>query len=158
MNSKMIIREMTDEDAECVREVNTLSVATLRRVYRPSQAAISRKAKRDKLRTNLVCVSEGRIIATLEYEKNNDTLHVLGPMILPAYRRKGVARLIMEHLADIGRQSGVRALSLYTIKQTGNVEIFSKLGFLVLRESPDQWLESVSGEDLVEVYMERNLG
>ena len=158
MNSTMTLREMMDEDADSVREVNGSAVATLREVYRPSQAALFRKAKREKLQTNLVCVSEGKIVATVAYEKDNDTLHVLGPMVLPAYRRKGIARFIMDHLAEIGRQSGVRAISLHTIKQTGNVELFSRLGFSAVRESPGQWAESVSGEELVDVYMERNLG
>jgi predicted GNAT family acetyltransferase len=149
---------MTNEDAESVREVNAASVATLRKVYRPSQAALTRKSKRKKLRTSLVCVSQGKIVATVDYEKDDDTLHVMGPMVLPAYRRKGIARFIMDHLAEIAMQSGKRALSLNTIKQTGNVEIFTKLGFCPHRESPSEWTESVSGEDLVDVYMERELG
>ena len=154
----MTIREMTDDEAESVREVNAESVATLRKVYRPAQAALSRKAKRKNLRTALVCVSKGKIVATVEYEGDSDTLHVLGPMVLPAYRRKGIARLLMDHLAEVGRKHGMHALSLNTIKQTGNVQVFSKLGFRAVRECPDQWAESISGEHLVDVYMERNLG
>ncbi|MCK4401164.1 GNAT family N-acetyltransferase [bacterium] len=158
MNSTMIIREATKDDENSVREVNSASVEILRKVYRPNKAALARKTKRKSFRTRLVCVSEGRIVATVEYEKENGIIHILGPMVLPEYRRRGIARLFVNHLADIGWRSGVRALSLNTIKQTGNVNIFSRLGFHVVSECHNQWSESVSGEDLVDVYMERKLG
>jgi hypothetical protein len=48
-------------------------------------------------------------------------------------------------------------LSLETVKETGNVAIFSRLGFTVVGEEPDQWGESVTGASLVNVRMERDL-
>jgi hypothetical protein len=51
--------------------------------------------------------------------------------------------------------AGVRSLSLYTIKETGNVAFFERLGFRIVREEPASWAVSALGEnDLIEAYLE----
>ena len=66
----------------------------------------------------------------------------------------------MNHLAEVARDLGLRALSLNTTKQTANVAIFSKLGFQALRETPGdpRMAENLTDEELVDVYMEREVG
>lgn len=77
----------------------------------------------------------------------------------PDFQRQGIARRLLDYIAEIARQQGKRALSLNTVKQTGNVKIFSRLDFQVISESvADEGLgESLINEPLIDVYMERNL-
>lgn len=83
------------------------------------------------------------------------SLHIIGLMVHPSYRRLGVARAMVEALAKIARGCSAEKLSLYTICETGNVYIFKKLGFEVISEGPGEWAEGVDGQPLTEAYMER---
>jgi N-acetylglutamate synthase-like GNAT family acetyltransferase len=151
----MIIRESVIQDEPAIKEVSSLAIASLRKVYRPTKEAIARKANTAKQRTCLVCVYENKVVGVVEYEKAESMLHIIGLSVYPSHQRKGIAGLFINYLGQIARKLGASGLSLYTIKQTGNVEIFSKLGFQVIKESPAQWVKSVTGDDLIDVYMEK---
>ncbi len=64
---------------------------------------------------------------------------------------------MVEHVGERAREARLRALSLYTIEQTGNVPIFERLGFRRMHEVPVGWAVSVCGEELREVYMEKEV-
>lgn len=155
----MIVREPELSDAEALKEVKALAVAPLRQIYRPAQAGFAERAAKDHRRRPFVCEHEGRVVATVEIEDRRDTYHLVGPLVHPDFQRQGIARLLIDYIAEIAREQGKQALSLNTVKQTGNVEIFSRLGFQVVSESvADGGLgESLINEPLIDVYMERNL-
>jgi hypothetical protein len=48
----------------------------------------------------------------------------------------------------------VARLSLYTIVETGNVQIFERLGFRVVSTEPACGFEPVSAAEITEAYME----
>jgi len=81
-------------------------------------------------------------------------------MVHPDHQRHGIARALLDHVAMLAAEAGKRALSLNTVKQTGNVSIFSRLGFVVVRETidDDTVTENLTDEDLIDVYMEKVLG
>jgi ribosomal protein S18 acetylase RimI-like enzyme len=60
-------------------------------------------------------------------------------------------------VADAARAAGARCLSLYTVRETGNVGIFERLGFKVIKEEEDLYDESDRYSALTEVYMEKKL-
>lgn len=155
----MIIREATREDKQSIEELSVLTNASLRKVYRPTRQAIQHKATRKKLRTVLVCKTDGKLTGSVDYEKREDTLHIIGLGVHPDYQRRGIARMFIDHLINLTRRLNLSKLSLYTVKQTGNVPIFEKLGFEVIKEEPTDkaTTESVTGEDLIDVYMERKI-
>jgi hypothetical protein len=64
---------------------------------------------------------------------------------------------MVESLAEKASSMGLAKLSLFTVRETGNVPIFEHLGFKVVREEPAQDIESATGSPLREVYMERTL-
>src|SRR4029077_1874740 len=86
----------------------------------------------------IACRGE-RIIATVRYQRQDDRLHLMGLGVHPDFRRQGVARRLIRELTAIARRTGVRALSLYTVTQTGNPAIFQRLGFRIVSEAPDEW-------------------
>jgi hypothetical protein len=47
-------------------------------------------------------------------------------------------------------------VTAHTIRQTGNVPIFERMGFAIIHEEPARDLVSARGESLVEVYLERS--
>lgn len=62
---------------------------------------------------------------------------------------------MIHYLKEIAASRAMRALSLYTIRETGNVDIFERLGFSVIHEESATWaLRPTGAGDLTDVYME----
>lgn len=136
----LIVRDAAAGDE--LAAVTASAIATLRQTYRPTDAAVARAAARQSRR--LVALERGEIVGTLEY----DAGHVVGLFVHEAHRRCGVARALLDAL-------GPRALSLFTIRETGNVPIFERLGFAVVREQLATDYVSDVHTALHEVYMKR---
>ena len=149
----IVVREARSEDAAAVDEVGRLAVADLRKVYRPTPSAVKRA--RAQRTTCLVAVLDGRIVGTVRCRAEGDRLHLMGPMVHPDFRRRGVARAIVESVATIARTIGAARLSLFTVVETGNAPICKRLGFKVVRTTSAEDVESVCGLALNEAYMER---
>ena len=97
------------------------------------------------------------MVGTLEYMREGDRIHLIGVAVHPDLHRKGVARQLISFMDGLAKQVGAKRLSLYTIRETGNVSVFEKLGFAVLREEVTLQFESDRFDVLNEVYMERQL-
>ena len=145
------IRPATDEDDAAAQAVARQAFDELRRVYRPngSNAATGAPTVR------LVAEAGGRIIGTVIYAIQSDRLHLRGLAVDAAHRRTGVARALVEYLGDLARAGGLRALSLYTVKQIGSVRVFERLGFNSVREEPATWAVSDCCDELIDVFMEK---
>ena len=135
--------------------VEASATATLRQVYAPVSEAPCQLANEGMQIARLVGCVDGHVVGTLRYWISGDRLHVLGLGVHESYRRQGVTRAMIEHLAGLARAQGLARLSLYTIRQTSNVPIFERLGFRIVSEEPATLLVSPTHEPLSEVYMER---
>jgi len=151
---EIMVRIATAEDIPAAEQVAALATETLRQTYRPMQYGV---ASPHPALTRLVAEIEGRIVGTVQYGVKGNRLHIVGLMVHPDHRRKGVARAMIESLAGIAPDLGLTHLSLYTIKQTGNVPIFERLGFNTVREDTASWAESDKYASLTDVYMERRI-
>ena len=151
----IVVREATSQDKECVDEVLALANRTLRAIYRPTKAALANKVRLDRKLNRLVALVEDRVVGTVQYDVIENRLHLIGLAVHPTYQRRGIARRLVRFLYERARRSAVQKLSLYTIKETGNVPIFERLGFHVVSEKPDNLFESDSCDQLTEVYMEK---
>lgn len=150
------MREATAADAAGIAKVHDSAIATLRRVYRPLPIRIDRYAARAPHLRRLVALDGDEIVGTVEYEVlPGDRLHLINLGVREDQRKRGVARHIVEAAARIAKAADAHLLSLYTIRETGNVQVFERLGFIVVREGAA--LDYVSEQPLNEVYMERAL-
>ena len=128
----IVVRPAQRGDEPAIAEVSTSALATLREVYRPTPAAISRKHALALL-PRLVAVVEEQLVGTVEYVLGEERLHLMGLFVAASHRQIGVARALVEELAKLADN---RPLSLNTIRETGNVPIFERLGFAIVREAP----------------------
>ncbi len=103
----------------------------------------------------LVAVENGTPIGTAEFKVADSRAHVIGLAVHPDWRRRGIARRLLEAIVNTGRSAGATKLSLYSIVQTGNLEIFEKLGFCVVHESAAENL--IGDQPLTEAYLERKI-
>ena len=156
LSNAIRVRHAAAEDVEAAAEVSALATETLRETYRPIPNAPGDGSPRPAL-TRLVAEVEGRIVGTVQYGVRGSRLHIIGLMVYPDQRRKGVARAMIESLAGTARDLGMTHLSLYTIRETGNVPIFEHMGFAAIREETASWAESDRFDALTDVYMEKNV-
>jgi ribosomal protein S18 acetylase RimI-like enzyme len=152
-----MVREASPNDQGGVADIIVSATATLRKTYRPTGSACSNKRRNSSPFTRLVAICEDKIVGTVEYKIEKDRLHLLGLGVLSEYRNRGIAGQLIDRMAEIGIKSGLRRLSLYTIKETGNISIFRKMGFNVIKEGVDGSLESDNHHRLIEVYMAKEL-
>ena len=75
----------------------------------------------------------------------------------PDFRRKGIARAMLQQLETMCWEWGVTRLRLHTVKQTGNITVFRRIGFRVVSERPDLMSVSEIYPELTIVEMERSL-
>lgn len=137
------------------RNVSEAAFATLRQTYRPTRKALARKRKSRGDGLRLVAEFEGRIVGTVEYEVLADQLCLMGLGVHPESTRRGVATALLKKLQQIAEDSGIRRITLWTVVQTGNVEIFQRLGFRVVSIHPADLFESTRHAKLTEAFMER---
>jgi len=148
----LTVREAKAEDDQAIREVSGAATRELRKVYEASASLGDQP--RIALSGRLVAEIEDGIVGTVGYRFDNDRLHIIGLMVHPDHRRQGIARRLIESLLQIARADGAGSLSLFTVRETGNVAVFEGLGFKVISECEAVDLESVSGAALTEAYME----
>jgi N-acetylglutamate synthase-like GNAT family acetyltransferase len=148
----IVARAATENDIIAASSLAERVFAELRRFYRPkSTASVADSAN------CVVAEIDDRVVGTVLFAIESDRLHLWGLAVDSGFRRKGVARALLANLGDTALAAGLRALSLHTIQQTGNVVVFERLGFHVVRNEPAPWALSPSCESLIEVRMEKPL-
>jgi GNAT superfamily N-acetyltransferase len=140
-----------------VSEATELANQSLRHIYRPTKAARAGKSLLDRELKRIVALVDDQVVGTVQYRIVGNCLHLVGLAVHPEYQRRGIARRLVESLDALARQFCLHKLSLYTIRETGNVPIFERLGFRAVAEKPDELAESDTHDQLIEVYMERTV-
>lgn len=144
----IVVRPAAPEDEAAIERVSASGVAALRETYRPNDDAI---ASKPHSLPRLVAVCDGELVGTVEYLLREDRLHLMGLYVLASHRRRGVGRALVDALHDL---AGARKLSLRTIRETGNVPIFERLGFAVVEERRARHFIGAHQEVVHEAFLE----
>jgi len=111
------------------------------------------KARIKKQTQRLVALINDLIVGIVEYLTAIPCVGVMGLGVHQDFRRLGVARSLFCALEAIAVRKGATRLQLYTVKETGNVDVFKRLGFKVISEQEDEFSESDKFEKLTGVEM-----
>ena len=152
--SRVTVREAQDADEREFEEVWATAMATLRETYRMTPGFLDQWTPPSDL-TRVVALVDGRVVGVVQYYIEEDRLHIMRFGVHPDLRGQGIGRAIIGYLDGIARDKGLRCLSVYTVKETGNVPIYQHLGFHVIREEEAKWAESDRFDTLTDVYSER---
>ena len=152
------VRESLPEDADDLRIVDEHMNRSLRSVYQPTHAGYANRSRISRDLTRLVALSGGRLVGTTLYYIEDDLMRILGLGVHEAHRRQGIARSLVVRVLELAKEKGCPAVRLSTIKETGNVPIFERLGFEVVGENVDDLYEGIGGGKVTDVEMERRLG
>jgi len=80
---------------------------------------------------------EGDVAGSARYRVDPDVLYVGRVSVLPTYRRRGVARAMMQFIEDLGpalQRDRVRVIARESLP--GNVELYRQLGYDVVKVAP----------------------
>lgn len=150
-----IVRAFLATDTESFNLIMTSCTSELRKVYvpkpnvesvSPSQSYSSRIVAVDLTET---------VVGVAECVGHASALYVQGIAVAPTHRRRGVASDLLAHCATLAADAGLPALAIATIKETGNVEIFRRLGFLVIAERVSDRFWSRDERPVTEVTLRR---
>lgn len=149
-----VIRPATAEDVAAAEEVARQAYAAMWQIYHPKEDFVLPTVAGS---VRLVAEIGNTIVGTVTYAPIDDRLHLRRLAVDATFRRQGITRAFVEHVSERVKEAQLRALSLYTIEQTGNVPIFERLGFQRVHEVPANWAISTCGEELREVFMEKEV-
>ncbi|MEZ4598674.1 MAG: GNAT family N-acetyltransferase [Syntrophotaleaceae bacterium] len=147
------VRPERVEDQAAIQGVRAAATATLRQIYRPKQRAIENKSRISPGLQRLVAVVDGQVVGTVQYYIENQSVCLVGLGVAADYRQKGVARSLIRHLENVGKREKAIQLKLHTVKETGNVDVFKRLGFTVVAEREDDFFESDRFDKLTDVEL-----
>lgn len=120
------IRKQTPKDARQVKYIKSIVTHELRSIYRP----INTENLKDKTAAiHLLATLNDKVVGTAEYLLYKDNALVQGLAILPEYRNRGIATKIIDYITLKVKAEGKHELLLSTVKETGNTELFLKMGF-----------------------------
>lgn len=149
--------EVTVEDAKGGQAVFQIATAALREIYRPKKDVARRTAATYGPLQRLVAWKDGHVVGIVEYVALGSEMYIQGLAVHPDHRRQGVAKALLRHVVAAAQREGKQTLRLSTIKETGNVPIFERLGFAVMRETIAEHFEGVHADPVTQVDMVRKL-
>jgi len=152
------IRNFITTDTDTVKHIMTLCTSELRAVYKPKPKSETILTSHSLSNTRVVAVDDAdTVIGVAEYITQEVDLYIQGVAVLPTHRRRGVARTLLGHIATLAIDFGLPALSVVTIKETGNVEIFESLGFIVVEERTSDRFVGIQGQPVTELVTKKRL-
>lgn len=149
----IIVRAAMPKDQNGIAKVEASATATLRRTYRPNREALIHGKMISRNMRRLVAESDGKIVGTVQYHVDGDAIRMIGLGVDADCRRCGVARALVNEIADNARRCGIASIVTCTVVQTGNVPIFEALGFRVCSICPDKFSVTDGGRELEEASL-----
>src|SRR5687768_11297974 len=116
----MNVRPILSADETHARRISSDAFAGLRSIYAPTLA--SQASARELLPSTEQFVAEldGIIVGTVRCYVKDDALRIMALAVAKEYRRRGVARALLECCCTHATHLGLTKLATYTVKETGN--------------------------------------
>ena len=146
-------RLASPSDVADVQTIIDAAFATVREVYRPKPDATP-TSENAGLKTETFVVSmDGEIKGSVCFYSQAKALQISQLAVVPEFRKRGVARALLQAANQAATKRGATELRLNTIQETGNVAIFQRLGFTIHSTTKATWCISDRFEQLNDVLM-----
>jgi ribosomal protein S18 acetylase RimI-like enzyme len=152
--SGVLVREAEPLDEAAASRLEAEVFAALRSVYIPVRTGRVPEGGSNVPFSRLVAEGDGQIVGTVRWRVEGDRVHLRALAVAPGYRQRGVARALVTQCVEMARQRRLRAVSAYTVVETGNVRVFGRLGFAVVRQEIDGFATTPAGLPVTEAYLE----
>ncbi|MGL1891601.1 MAG: GNAT family N-acetyltransferase [Spirochaetaceae bacterium] len=104
----------------------------------------------------LVYQIEDIIVGTISYYYEDDKVRIFRLAVDPSFRGRGIAKSLLNYLEKSLISTKYNKIGLYTIKETGNGELFIKFGFRIISEDIATLATSPLGYPVIELDMVKN--
>jgi GNAT superfamily N-acetyltransferase len=93
-------------------------------------------------------------VGYVEYILDDDFLYFQKMSVAAAYQRQGIGRQLVSELSRRAKLNARVKLRCGTVKETGNYDVYSRLGFKIVTEKISDWFIGVSGKPVTEAILE----
>jgi N-acetylglutamate synthase-like GNAT family acetyltransferase len=145
------------ENSDNLEPIRQSTSSFLRKYYNTTNKQTFKNQLKEKDVHSLVAVYNQDIVATVSYYVQNEVTNIYSLGVLDEYRKNGITRKLFEHIEDLTKKVGAKKLSLNTIKETGNIMIFEKLGYKVIEEKVAVNAVSPDNQQVHEFRMEKDI-
>ncbi len=142
---------VANPDDRQVRMLSNCCFSELRKIYKPTQKAENHKQRSDSKWTTFEYYSDVDLQGCLKASLVKQELKIQGLAVKKEARRQGIARRLIEY--DRLLYPSAEYLSLWCVQQTGNVEVFERIGFTIVESFESDFFELVDGSNATEVKM-----
>jgi len=154
----LVVRAFRPADAESVEFIMASATRELRAVYAPVPLTDIAPVKHSSSSTRVVALDRtDTVVGVAECIVCPLALYVQGVAVASTHRRCGVAGALLGHLAMLAVDMGLPVVQVATIKETGNVEVFQRLGFEVIEERISERFLGLHGQPVTEVTLKRQV-
>lgn len=150
----ILVRDARPDDELARSEIVEMATQELRCVYHPREGMAPCGGAPAGV---LVALVDEMLLGTAEYVVKDKQLYVQSLAVHPHHRGYGVCRALMHGMEAIAIEQGLPAIGLCAIEETGNVVIFTRLGFEVTRRAVAPNHVGLDGAAVMQVDMERPL-
>ena len=154
--SRIQVRDARSDDRTALLPLRQEAINALRRIYLPADEMPGMRRVMPRFDT-LVAVVDGELVGTLEYTLAHEAVYLQGLGVAEAWQGQGVARKLVDAVAGLAERYPLPRLELCTIRETGNVQVFERLGFHVCEEAPSTQFVGAVGQPVSEVVMMKQL-
>jgi ribosomal protein S18 acetylase RimI-like enzyme len=152
------VRAYRPTDAEPVEQIVTECTRELRAVYRPEFQAPATLSNPSPATNRVVAlIGTSTIVGVAEFVTRPSVLYAQGVAVVSGYRRRGIANALLTHIAAVATDMGIPTIEVATIKETGNVAVFIRLGFHLVAERPSERFLGSNGQLVTEVTLQRHV-
>lgn len=150
----MPIRIAQPADDRALQELIHRATQVLRRTYQPLPGTTPtlQPTQRGPL-VRLVAEEAGRIRGTVGYAIDHDTIALSRLFVDPDHLRRGIGTALVHAVGAVARSLHLASVTLATVRETGNIPFFARLGFAIVEEHVDPTIASASHPVLHDVRM-----
>jgi ribosomal protein S18 acetylase RimI-like enzyme len=141
-------------DAEQIERILATATGELRTIYMPTQPPTTSSAAST---SRVAAIDDhGNVMGIADFLPLSSALYIQNLAVAPAYRRRGAARALLDHIAVIAVGMQLPILQLATVRETGNVAVFECLDFHVIATRVSDRFITPNGLPVSIVTLERS--
>lgn len=154
----ILVRAYRPDDAEQVGQIMQECTSELRTVYVLNPQVSAAASRSLPVLNRVVALSDtGAIVGVAEFEARQFALYAQSVAVAPVHRQRGTAGALLNYIAAAAVDLGIGIVEIATIKETGNVAVFARLGFSMVAECPSERFLGSDGQVVTEVTLRRHV-
>jgi len=153
------IRTYSPTDAEQVALIMQSATRELRAIYVPKPADKTELREQSISAKRIVAVdNSGTVVGVAEFIIRTSEVYAQGIAVAASHRRHRVATALLSHIAALAAELSIPEIQVTTIKETGNVKIFKRMGFNMIEERTSERFLGLNEQPVTEVTLRLSAG